>query len=61
MASRKRRSATYSNGAMRADTTHAGHGIGLASAVELANAYGGTVQLGDSDLGGARVILKLPA
>ena len=45
----------------RADTAHAGHGIGLASAVELAGAYGGTVQLADSDLGGARVILKLPA
>ena len=45
----------------RADTAHAGHGIGLASAVELASAYGGTVQLADSDLGGARVILKLPA
>ena len=45
----------------RADTEHSGHGIGLASAVELANAYGGTVQLADSDLGGARVILKLPA
>ena len=45
----------------RADTEHSGHGIGLASAVELASAYGGTVQLADSDLGGARVILKLPA
>ncbi len=45
----------------RADTAHAGHGIGLASAVELASAYGGTVELADSDLGGARVILKLPA
>ena len=45
----------------RADTAHSGHGIGLASAVELATAYGGTVELADSDLGGARVILKLPA
>lgn len=45
----------------RADTAHAGHGIGLASAVELATAYGGNVQLADSDLGGARVILTLPA
>ena len=45
----------------RADTAHSGHGIGLAAAVELATAYGGTVQLADSDLGGARVILKLPA
>ncbi len=45
----------------RADTAHSGHGIGLAASVELANAYGGTVQLADSDLGGARVILKLPA
>ena len=39
----------------------AGHGIGLSSAIELATAYGGTVQLADSDLGGARVILTLPA
>ncbi len=45
----------------RADTAHSGHGIGLASAIELATAYGGTVQLADSDLGGARVILTLPA
>lgn len=45
----------------RADTAHSGHGIGLASAVELASAYGGTVELADSDLGGARVILKMPA
>ena len=45
----------------RADTAHSGHGIGLAASVELATAYGGTVQLADSDLGGARVILKLPA
>lgn len=45
----------------RADTAQPGHGIGLASAVELASAYGGTVQLADSDLGGARVILRLPA
>ena len=45
----------------RADTAHSGHGIGLASAIELATAYGGNVQLADSDLGGARVILTLPA
>ena len=45
----------------RADTAHSGHGIGLASAVELATAYGGTVELADSALGGAKVVLKLPA
>ena len=45
----------------RADIAHSGHGIGLASAVELATAYGGTVELADSALGGAKVILKLPA
>lgn len=45
----------------RADTAHSGHGIGLASAVELATAYGGTVELADSALGGAKVILKMPA
>ena len=45
----------------RADTAHSGHGIGLASAVEMATAYGGTVELADSALGGAKVILKMPA
>ena len=45
----------------RADTAHSGHGIGLASAVELAAAYGGTVELADSALGGAKVILTMPA
>lgn len=44
----------------RADTAHSGHGIGLASAVELATAYGGTVELADSALGGAKVILRMP-
>lgn len=44
----------------RADSAHAGHGIGLAVVVELAAACGGGLTLGDSDLGGARVTLALP-
>lgn len=44
----------------RADTESAGHGIGLAVALELAEAYQGTLELGDSELGGALVRLVLP-
>lgn len=44
----------------RADTESAGHGIGLAVALELAEVYQGTLELGDSELGGALVRLKLP-
>ena len=44
----------------RADTESAGHGIGLAVALELAEVYQGTLELGDSELGGALVRLELP-
>ena len=44
----------------RADTESAGHGIGLAVALELAEVYQGTLELGDSELGGALVRLVLP-
>ena len=44
----------------RADTESAGHGIGLAVALELAEVYRGTLELGDSELGGALVRLQLP-
>ena len=44
----------------RADTHSAGHGIGLAVALELAEVYQGTLELGDSELGGALVRLQLP-
>ena len=44
----------------RADTESAGHGLGLAVAVELAEVYQGNLELGDSELGGALVRLELP-
>ena len=44
----------------RADTRHAGHGIGLAIVVELAHSYDGALTLAESDLGGAKATLTLP-
>ena len=44
----------------RADSVHAGQGIGLAVVVELASAYGGRLVISDSDLGGARLALTIP-
>ena len=44
----------------RADTESSGQGIGLAVALELAEVYQGSLELGDSDLGGALVRLELP-
>ncbi|MYD99025.1 MAG: two-component sensor histidine kinase [Gammaproteobacteria bacterium] len=44
----------------RADTASAGHGIGLAVAVELAAVYDGGLTIEDSELGGALVRLRLP-
>lgn len=45
---------------VRADETVDGQGIGLAAAREVAGAYGGTVEIGAGDLGGARVRVRLP-
>ena len=44
----------------RADEIQAGQGIGLAMVQELINAYGGSLEIGHSGLGGALVILRLP-
>jgi two-component system, OmpR family, sensor histidine kinase PhoQ len=44
----------------RADETISGQGIGLSVAREIAAAYSGTLEIGDSRLGGARVSLRLP-
>lgn len=44
----------------RADSESAGHGIGLAVALELAEVYQGDLTLGHSELGGALVRLELP-
>jgi two-component system sensor histidine kinase PhoQ len=44
----------------RLDEAVDGHGIGLAAAMDLAGSYGGRVEIGDSDLGGAKLTLELP-
>jgi hypothetical protein len=44
----------------RADESVSGQGIGLSVAREIAAAYSGTLEIGDSRLGGARVSLRLP-
>jgi two-component system sensor histidine kinase PhoQ len=45
---------------VRADESVAGQGIGLAAAREVAVAYGGSVDIADSPLGGAAVRVELP-
>ncbi len=45
----------------RLDETKPGSGLGLSIVTETAAMYGGSVVLGDADLGGLRVQLKLPA
>jgi len=45
---------------VRADESVPGQGIGLAAVRELATAYGGSIEIGDSDLGGAAVRVSLP-
>lgn len=44
----------------RADESVAGQGIGLSVAREIAAAYSGSLEIGDSRLGGARVSVRLP-
>ena len=44
----------------RLDETAPGSGLGLSIVDELARAYGGKVELGDSELGGLRAVLELP-
>ena len=43
----------------RADTTNAGQGIGLSMVVEIVHAYGGSLAIDDSDLGGARIKVRV--
>ena len=44
----------------RADSTTPGHGIGLAMVADLVAAYGGSLNAGRSDLGGAHIEVRLP-
>ncbi len=45
----------------RMDETTPGSGLGLSIVVELTRAYGGRITLADSDMGGLKVLLELPA
>ncbi len=44
----------------RADTATPGHGIGLAVAVDILSSYGGSLDIGRSELGGAAFNLVMP-
>lgn len=46
---------------MRMDETTPGSGLGLSIVVELIRAYGGRITLGDSEMGGLKAMLELPA
>ncbi|MBT5031358.1 MAG: GHKL domain-containing protein [Proteobacteria bacterium] len=46
---------------VRADSRTVGHGIGLATVSAVVAGYGGSVEISDSTLGGAKVIVCLPA
>ena len=45
----------------RGDERVEGHGLGLAIVTELVSAYGGTVSIAHSELGGARIRVEFPA
>jgi two-component system sensor histidine kinase PhoQ len=45
---------------VRADRQREGQGIGLSVVLEIVRAQGGELELGDSPLGGARILLTLP-
>jgi two-component system sensor histidine kinase PhoQ len=45
---------------VRGDTRTEGQGIGLAVVAGIAADYGGSVEIGSSNLGGARVVVRLP-
>ena len=44
----------------RADHEIAGHGIGLSIVNDIVQVYGGTLDIGVSELGGAKIVVKLP-
>lgn len=44
----------------RGDERVEGHGLGLAIVLELMSAYGGSMDIGKSELGGARIELEIP-
>lgn len=56
----EQREAALERGA-RMDETTPGSGLGLSIVVELTRAYGGRITLADSEMGGLKVLLELPA
>jgi len=46
---------------VRRDSMNPGHGIGLAVVNEIAESYKGSLSIVDSDLGGAKIVLRLSA
>ncbi|BBY64852.1 HAMP domain-containing sensor histidine kinase [Mycolicibacterium helvum] len=55
------RSAVFERFARGSTASHSGSGLGLALVAQQAELHGGTASLEDSALGGARLVLKLPA
>jgi two-component system sensor histidine kinase PhoQ len=45
---------------VRGDSRTEGQGIGLAVVTDIAESYGGSLTIGDADMGGARVTVRLP-
>jgi two-component system sensor histidine kinase PhoQ len=46
---------------VRGDERAEGHGLGLAIVAELVMAYGGELEIGESEMGGARMDIRIPA
>ncbi len=44
----------------RLDESTPGHGIGLAVVKDIARSYGGMLEIGDSELGGAEITVTIP-
>jgi len=55
----ERRDEVLSRG-IRLDEQTAGHGLGLGIVRDIVDAWGGTIRLRDSDLGGLQVRIELP-
>ncbi|KEZ76792.1 ATP-binding protein [Salinisphaera hydrothermalis] len=45
---------------VRADSTREGQGLGLAVAAEIVHSYNGEIELTGSDMGGGRVLVRIP-
>lgn len=45
---------------VRADNTREGQGLGLSVAAEIVHSYNGEIELTESDMGGGRVLIRMP-